>query len=325
MTQVEKKKPSYGSYYREIEVTHSLQSTPQDRDWLLSIPKGDVKPTEVVLYLGCNIMRTTHLMRTAVDIFKQLGVDFVAVGGVSYCCGIQHFMNGDVQSSHAVAEATVRNFQKFSPERVVMWCPSRIFFYDDIMEMRESFTFQHFSEFLVENLDKLKFQQEVPSKVGLHYHEGHPQTDAETRSGFKLLSAVPGVDLVDLGAVPKLARQCTVKGRELLGEQEWNEVISHSFQKAVEAEVDTYAPLYHGCHRFLCGYEQEYPLKVEHYLTLVGRALGIEHEDLYKKHLLMGDTEAILEETSPCARASGLTTEEARAVIQKNFAKEKVS
>ena len=51
----------------------------------------------------------------------------------------------------------------------------------------------------------------------------------------------------------------------------------------------------------------------------MGRALGIEHEDLHKKHVLSGDLDAIMEETSPCAVASGISPEEARLVIQKNY------
>ena len=29
----------YRNYYREIDVLHGLQSTPDDRDWLLTTPK----------------------------------------------------------------------------------------------------------------------------------------------------------------------------------------------------------------------------------------------------------------------------------------------
>ena len=83
--------------------------------------------------------------------------------------------------------------------------------------------------------------------------------------------------------------------------------------------MDIYSTLYHGCQRALCGQERHYPLQVEHYLTLVGRALGIEHEYLYKKYLKIGDVNAILAETSPCAMASGVSQEDARAVIEKTF------
>ena len=35
--------------------------------------------------------------------------------------------------------------------------------------------------------------------------------------------------------------------------------------------------------------------------------------------MLLGDADAILEETSPCATASGLSPEDAKAIIQKTF------
>ena len=79
----------YQRDFREIDVVHGLQSKPEDRDWLLSTPEDDVKQSGIVLYLGCNVLRTTHLVRTVMDIFKLLDVNFAAVGGKSYCCGIQ--------------------------------------------------------------------------------------------------------------------------------------------------------------------------------------------------------------------------------------------
>ena len=321
MTQGNNDRSFYSKYYREIDVLHGLQSVPEEREWLLSIPKGEVKPTQVVLYLGCNVLRTTHLMRTVTDVFKLLDVKFVSVGGAAYCCGIQHHNQGDTKAASSIAETTVENFKKFQPERVVMWCPSCIYFYDDIMDMQEDFEFQHVTEFLVENLDKLDFQPQAPTKVSLHYHTGRAQSDAEARSAIKLLGLLPGVELADVGSDPKLSRQCTPAAREQLGVEEWDGLINKSVQAAVDSGADTFATLYHGCQRALCGYEKDFPLKVEHYLTVVGRALGIEYEDQFKKHLLMGDVDAIMEEVSPCAVASGIGLDEARATVEKTFVK----
>ena len=191
MTQSSSDRSFYRNYYREIDVLHGLQSAPEERDWLLTTPKGDVKPSEIVLYLGCNVLRTTHLVRTVMDVFKLLDVDFTAVGGASYCCGIQHFQRGDTASARSVAETTAANFRKFDPEQVVMWCPSCIFFYDDIMDMREEFTFQHVTEFLVQNLHRLDFQSQPETTLSLHYHTGRPQSEAEARSALTLCRSFP--------------------------------------------------------------------------------------------------------------------------------------
>ena len=51
MAQDKTDKGFYQKYYREIDVLHGLQSKPEDRDWLLSTPKDDVKQSAIVLYL----------------------------------------------------------------------------------------------------------------------------------------------------------------------------------------------------------------------------------------------------------------------------------
>ena len=40
----------YKNYFRDIDVVHSLQTKPDDRDWLLSTPPDDIKQSDVVLY-----------------------------------------------------------------------------------------------------------------------------------------------------------------------------------------------------------------------------------------------------------------------------------
>ena len=321
MTQPDKDRGHYGRYYREIDVLHGMQSTPEDRDWLLSVPKGDVKPAKVVLYMGCNVMRTTHLMRTIIDMFKLLDVDFVSVGGAAYCCGIQHHGQGDTEAAQSVAETTVKNFEKFQPERVVMWCPSCVFFYDEIMDMKNTFPFQHVTEFLVENLAKLDLKPQEPKKVALHYHTGVEQTNEEARCAQKLLAALPGISVVDIGADPRLGGRCVPAVRQELGIEKWNGIVEDFIQQSVDAGAGTFATIYHGCQREMCRYEADYPLKVEHFLTVVGRALGIEYEDQDKKHMLSGDANLIMEEVSPCAGISGIAPAETRAVIEKTFVK----
>ena len=319
MAQPDKNRSFYSKYFREGEVLHGLQVQPDDREWVLSVPKDDVKPHDVVLYLGCNVLKTSNLVQTVVDIFKLMDVDFVAVGGASYCCGIQHFQRGDESAARSMSHTTMDNFKKFQPEQVVMWCPSCIYFYDDIMDLKEEMPFQHVTEFLMQNLDKLDFKPQPEAKVSLHYHTGREQSDIEARSAFQLLSLLPGIEVADLGSDARLSRHCTAAAREKTGAEIWDGIIKGSFDRAVEENVDIYSTLYHGCQRDLCRHEKDYPLRVDHYLTLVGPALGIEHEDLYKKYMMMGDLEGILAETSPCSVASGIKPEEAREIIQKTF------
>lgn len=318
-TQPARPRFNYPAYFREMKLLHDLQTTPEERTWLLEAPKPPVRPAQVVLYLGGNVLRQSHLVRTVVDIFRLLRVDFVAVGGVAYCCGVIHHRNGDKEAGVAMARASLRHMQRFQPERIVMWCPGCIFVYGDLLGLRGAFPFQHVAEFLVERLDQLPFKQEVLARVAFHCHTGRPQTDTEARCARTLLAAIPGLRLMDLGADPRLGRQCSGFVRQELGPQRWDDLIASSFQKAVTSGAEIYATLYHGCQRSLCLYEKKYPIKVEHYLTLLGRALGIEHEDRFKKYALLADAQAIWDDVRPYAQANGVSAEEAQAVIHKNF------
>ncbi len=186
-------------------------------------------------------------------------------------------------------------------------------------DMRDSFSFQHVTEYLVEKINQLDLKPQEPTKVALHYHTGGQQTDEEARCAWELLSALPGVELVDIGADLRWQRRCTPAVRESLGDAAWEQLARDSLQSAVDAAADTFATIYHGCQRSLCGFESDATPKIEHYLTVFGRALGIEHEDQYKKHLLMGDAAAIMDEVSPCAVANGIDPAEALAVVEKTF------
>ena len=62
----------YGKYFGEIKLTHDLLTKKDDRTWLLKPPR-DGERHDVVLYLGCNVLRTSHMVQTATAIFDRLG------------------------------------------------------------------------------------------------------------------------------------------------------------------------------------------------------------------------------------------------------------
>ena len=84
----------YKKHFGEITLTQDLTTLPEERTWRLAAPERDAEPHQIVLYLGCNVLRTSHMIRTVTAIFDRLGLDYVAVGGPTYCCGIVHHRNG---------------------------------------------------------------------------------------------------------------------------------------------------------------------------------------------------------------------------------------
>jgi Fe-S oxidoreductase len=308
----------YAKYFGEIRTLHDLMTRPEDRTWRLAPPGRDPEPHRVVLYLGCNVLRTSHLVQTVCAIFDRLGVDYVAVGGVTYCCGIQHHNHGDTAAAQGVSRRTVEHFSKYRPEEVVMWCPSCIHFYDEVQHMQLPFRVRHPSEFLVERLPELTFTTRADRAVALHGHAVGEARRREAAAGRALLEAVPGLTFVDVGLEERFGRTCAPAVREALGPQ-WDDLVRAQLARAHAAGAATLATIYHGCQRMMCAFEPEQPVLVEHYLTVFGRALGIEFEDTFKKYKHWNDPERVLAEMTPCQQVNGVDPARARAVVKATF------
>ena len=76
----------YSAYYRRIQDLKKLQiPRSQFAGRTVSSAGADY---DAVLYLGCNILRTPDVAADVVNVFRALGLDFIAVAGVQFCCGV---------------------------------------------------------------------------------------------------------------------------------------------------------------------------------------------------------------------------------------------
>jgi heterodisulfide reductase subunit D len=310
----------YGKYFGEIKLTQDLLTKKEDRSWLLTPPR-DGERHDVVLYLGCNVLRTSHLVQTATAVFDRLGLDYVAAGGPTYCCGIQHHRRGQTTSGERYANHTIELLQKMATREVVMWCPSCIQFYDEVLQADLPFPKRHTTEFLVERLERgeFSFTRRVEARVALHYHRASEPRQREGRAARRLLEAVPGITVVDFEPDSRWGRSCTPALQEELGMDAWRQMVLDDTDRALAAGATHMAGIYHGCQRELCRFEAERPIVFEHYLTIFARALDIEFEDTYKKYAAWADPDRILEDASPCMAANGVDPERARGLVIKTF------
>lgn len=309
----------YRGYFGEITLTHDLTTRPDERRWRLTPPGRDEAPHDIVLYLGCNVLRTSHMVQTITAIFDRLGLDYVAVGGPTYCCGIQHHQQGDEAAADGMSDRTVELFRRFAPKEVVMWCPSCIYFYDEVQKIRLPFPSRHATEFLVDQLPRLTFSRAVAASVALHFHAQSEPRRREGRAGRRLLEAVPGLRVVEIEPDARFGRICTAAVQRELGIDTWNRMVLDEIDRARAAGADTLATIYHGCQRLICGFETERPVAIEHYLSVFARGLGIEFEDKYKTYRLWRDPERVLADTTPCQQANGVDPARARALVERTF------
>jgi Fe-S oxidoreductase len=310
----------YRAHFGEVTLTQDLMSRRDERRWRLTPAPASGEHHDVVLYLGCNVLRTSHMVQTVTAIFDLLGLDYVAVGGPSYCCGIVHHTQGDTEAARGMSQGTIRLFERFSPREVVMWCPSCIYFYDEVQRLTLPFPFRQAAEFLVEHLPALRFTREVRQRVALHYHVQNDSRRREGNAGRTLLEAVPGLTFVPIEPEPSFGRICTAGVQQQLGLETWNGRVRDEIGRAHAAGADTLATIYHGCQRLLCGFEAQAPLSIEHYLSVFARGLGLEFEDTYKRWMLSGDPEAIMADAAPCMEANGVEPAAARAFVERTFA-----
>ena len=308
----------YKRYFGEITTLHDLTTRPEDRTWRLAAPPREAEPHAIVLYLGCNVLRTSHLVQTVTAVFDLLGLDYVAVGGPTYCCGIVHHQQGDTAAAAGMNQRTVELFQRYRPQEVVMWCPSCIYFYDEIRHFEFPFRVRHTTEFLVSQLPRLTFTRRTDTTVALHAHALGEARQREAEAARTLLRSVPGLRYVGIESDARFGRSCTLAVQQQLGKDGWNAAVREELARASEAGATTLATIYHGCQRQMCAFEGDGML-VEHYLTAFARALGIEFEDKFKKYRHWQDPDRVLADATPCQIANGVGAERARAVVTDTF------
>jgi hypothetical protein len=111
---------------------------------------------------------------------------------------------------------------------------------------------------------------------------------------MKILSAIPGIDLVDLEQ-PRVGYMCN----SLAPVPEYKrELHARELAAAAAAGVDCLVGIYHACHRELCAHEATYPFKIVNFLELVGEAMDIQRDDLFKQWKMMQDVDRVLAEVA---------------------------
>jgi Fe-S oxidoreductase len=308
----------YKRYFGEITTLHDLTTQPEDRTWRPAAPPRDTEPHAIVLYLGCNVLRTSHLVQTVTAVFDRLGLDYVAVGGPTYCCGIVHHQHGDTAAGAGMNRHTVDLFRRYEPEEVVMWCPSCIYFYDEIRHFEFPFRVRHTTEFLVSQLRRITFTARTEAAVALHGHGLGAARQCEAKAARTLLCAVPGLRYVHVEPDPRFGRSCTPAVQQQLGMDGWDAAVREELVRAGAGGATTLATIYHGCQRQLCVFEGD-GILIEHYLTVFARALGIEFEDKFKKYRQWEDPKRVLADMTPCQLANGVDPVRARALVRETF------
>jgi heterodisulfide reductase subunit D len=309
--------------FRKLNLDVTVQSRMQVNDDVLARlgqkvtagGAGDVAP-DFVFYTGCNLLKTPHIALLALDIMDALGVTYKVMGGPTHCCGVIQLRTGDTDVSANMAANTMGKLAQAG--QVLSWCPScHVQFTEAMMPAYERsagskpFEMTPFMRFLGARVDGLKplLRHRVKMRVALHRHPGIPGV---VEAALRLLAAVPGVQVVDLGlpavglmsnalrTLPDYKRQLQL--REL--------------EAARDAGVDALVAVYHADHRELCAHERDWPFVVINLLEVIGASMGIAHPDKYKKLKILQDVDLIVAECQDLLTRHGIRDDLARQSIK---------
>ncbi len=289
---------------RAIRLMAAMQLVPEDLARLLQPPRAH--DVDVVFYLGCNAIRTPHILFNAMYVLDALEVEYEVLGGPSACCGIIHSKwEGDLKTGGTVTQVTLQRFGEFKPKKVLNLCPScELHLGETIKGYREvNFDFDHITKYLVEREADLaaRLTTPVPMRVLLHAHDGMSELG---RNVERLLRAIPGLVLVDTVLEPGYTCGGSGADRSPALKAHMRE---ETLRRALEPGIDALVSLYHGCHTQLADAGHKHGFQVLNFTDLLVRGLGgTPREDAMEAVRAIDDWREVALQAGPLLRANGI-------------------
>ena len=269
-------------------------------------------PPDVVMYFGCNVLKTPHIALLCLDVLERLKTRYKVFAGPAHCCGVIQYRTGDTKTSGRIGGNTVAGFAGTGAPRVLTWCPTCNIQMSEIVmpSTRAGFDLEHVVPYIAARIDRLRphFIHPVKKRIALHEHPG---VAGVTEGAIKILTAIPGIELIDLEQ-PRVGYMCN----SLAPVPAYKRALhARELEAAGAAGVDYLVGIYHACHRELCAHEASSPFKIVNFLELVGAAMGIEKSDLFKQWKMMQDVDRVLADVVGQLDALGLDLETVREVL----------
>ncbi|MGH6643113.1 MAG: (Fe-S)-binding protein, partial [Bradyrhizobium sp.] len=204
---------------------------------------------------------------------------------------------------------------------VISWCPScYVQFTETTLPTLERqgvarpFEMTPFMRFLDGRLAELKphLTRRVDIKVALHRHPG---VAGVVEAAVEILSAIPGVELVDLKQPAVGLQSVSVSVLPAFK----RELQLNELQAAADAGIDALVTVYHSDQRELCAHERDWPFRIINILEVVGESMGLHQHDRYKELKIMQDADQIVSECSDLIAQHGLDAAKARDVVVKTM------
>jgi heterodisulfide reductase subunit D len=321
----------YSAYYRRLQDLKKLQIPAESVSWTEQYRAPD-RTYDVVLYLGCNILRTPDVAADVVAVFKALELDFIAVAGVQFCCGITWDRAGDVSKGQSVSDLTIKRLGSYGALVVVHWCPSCDVHFSDVVTGRDTktipFEVTNAPAFLADLSRRglVPWRKPIPARMALHGHvgrDGHPTgqmralTDQENVG--HLLSQIPELNFLGSVSAPAEFDYDCGPGSLRVDRKRWLSLRSEQLGTPRELGADVLATVSHACQREWCDVPDD-TLTVRNYISLVAESVGCVRNyesDSLGRLKRSAEADIPVKGLQPNWSSHGLSEDEARNIARK--------
>ena len=302
------------------EILSALQMKPSEARWIRRVPPKPEK-TENVVFLGCSPLALPDKIFAFLDVLERMGIDFITLAGGELCCGTSFCpAAGRVAESEEKARELVAGVKAFSPERVILVCAGcyRQFteFFPSFLDM--DLEVQHYIQFFLDNLEKLKFINPLGKKVFL-YESCMTRRTQLSDSAKTLLEAIPGVELVD----PKLGDEeilCCGGIANMTNPPLGQQVGKVLVDNISKTNADYIANTCSFCRLSFYPYEKHYSFDVKDFATIIDESMGgEEYEDKLKTYWSCENVDEIIEKSRENFEANGYKVEEMKHILPMIF------
>ena len=273
-----------------------VQLKPSDIKWISTIPE-EPEQVDIVLYPGCDSIRAPHEILTHIDILEKMNLNFVTLWGEEFCCGFKGYSVNDFEKGDKLAKTLISAIEAFKPKILLLPCGQCYFQFKRTLSRLFSFSFEfiYFPQFLLQNIDKIKFSNEINKVITYHDSCKIARAVRDFDTTRELLKKIPGIKLVEMERNKERSICCG--GLKNFSYPELTAKLGKDrLDQAKKVEADILVTDCTLCYSIYSIREDLYPFEVNHYITLIAEAMGIKpRKDTYKKILHM-DPNRVIEE-----------------------------
>jgi len=243
----------------------------------------------VLFFAGCNIYYQPNLLLTALDILEQITDDWAYLPGLDQCCGNNHDSAGRLVDGQEAMEKLSGFLKGTDVDTIAVWCPTcAARFHHDGSDLPVI----SFARFVADNLGGFIKEGGSADAVTLQEACKVAYLDLDPQAPRELLNMVA---IEPVREMPRHGPDTVCCGWSL--HQNQPEAGEEDRQKrlteAASTGAKTLVTVCHGCQWVLDAPDVDPAVRIVNYIHLVGDALGIHHEDKYRKLREFEDADAI--------------------------------